>query len=66
MGRPAYAELSCPEPDDLLPRWMKSVIAHRDEGTPDMPYQRAAKNNQGLLPPPRPGILLVMARIAQL
>jgi hypothetical protein len=66
MGRPAYAEAYYAEPEDLLPRWMKSVIARQSESTPALPFQRAAKNNDGLLPPPRPGILLVMARIAQL
>lgn len=64
MGRPAVAEMSYAEPEDLLPRWMKSVIARQPELTSVLPYQRAAKKNDGLLPPPRPSIMLIMARIA--
>ena len=64
MGKPLYAESSPPEAEDLLPRWMKSVIAHQAETAVRLPFQRAAKKNEGLLPPPRPTFAFVMSRIS--
>lgn len=64
MGRLAVAEVTYDVQDDLLPRWMKSVVARQTEPMPALPFQRSAKQNEGLLPPPRPSIMLIMARIA--
>jgi hypothetical protein len=65
MARTSAAQVVYDDHEDLLPRWMKSVIERQGEKLPAMPFQRAAKKNEGLLPPPRPSIMLIMARIAE-
>ncbi len=48
--------------EDLLPRWMKSVIAHKTDGLPALPFQRAAKQHPGSLPAPAHRAVAIAAR----
>lgn len=64
MRQTALAQAIPVETEDLLPRWMKSVIARQAEAAVALPFQRAVKQNEGLLPTPRPSFTLLMARIA--
>lgn len=64
MLHTTFAKIDKVETEDLLPRWMKSVIARQPETAVPLPFQRARKKNEGLLPAPRPSIMLIMARIA--
>jgi hypothetical protein len=50
------------ETEDLLPRWMKSVISRKIEVMPALPFQRASKRHPGSLPAPRQRSVAIAAR----
>lgn len=50
------------ETEDLLPRWLKSVIGRKAEAIPPLPFQRAAKRHPGSLPAPRQRAAAIAAR----